>query len=105
MSDRIGKIVRSARFNNDLPQVLVSSALGRSQWWLSAVERGLVAFDDLTAKRILEAIARLGKIKENVPKADNAFSDLRLPSRVEMANRNRKGSMKSAGRRAVAENG
>jgi hypothetical protein len=74
--------IRMARISANLSQALLALDIGRSQFWLSAAERGRARLSEETADFILAEIARLARIKP-APRPKS------LPSRIELANARR----------------
>lgn len=86
--NRIAIEVRRRRVAAGTSQVELGIAIGRSQWWVSSVEKGTVRIDKEVARRMFAAIDKLQALKrERQPKYSRLFQDVRLPSRIEMANR------------------
>jgi transcriptional regulator with XRE-family HTH domain len=51
------------------PQAEVAVALGRTQTWVCAIERGVIPVDDAMFKRVLLAIDQIATRKEAIAKA------------------------------------
>lgn len=83
-NNSVGEAVRCARVERGLSQTAVGRAIGRSQWFISRVESGIVRVDESAIDKILAAIARLGKKQTSA-----MFADLALPNRVETAEQRR----------------
>jgi|GEM_PF-6318157 len=63
-----------------LSQALIAAKVGRTQRWVSMIERGELAIDQDNATKILTAISRIGK--ELLLNTPQDYSDLRLSARL-----------------------
>ena len=83
----IMKQIKQRRVDGDISQTMLGDAIGRSQWFVSMLERGAISVDHETAAKILAAIDRLSEFKRQAKeKKATEFADLRLKTRVELAN-------------------
>jgi predicted transcriptional regulator len=60
MKIAFGKQIATARMHYGISQMKISKQIGRSQWWLSAVERGKVPITESVANKILLAVHKVG---------------------------------------------
>lgn len=92
MMDKRGQKVRQYRVDRGINQTEVAIAIGRSQSWYSMFENDRVTTERETTEKIFKAIDVLGELKRGEQKARRSqvskrLSGVRLPSRLEMANR------------------
>jgi transcriptional regulator with XRE-family HTH domain len=64
MKIAFGKQIAAARTQYGISQMKISKLIGRSQWWLSAVERGKIPITEPVANKILLAIHQAGQSAE-----------------------------------------
>jgi predicted transcriptional regulator len=76
----LGREIMRQRTYLRLSQALIAAKVGRTQRWVSMIERGELAIDRHNATRILTAISRIGKeLLQNIPQD---YSDLKLVARL-----------------------
>jgi len=86
--NQIALEVRRRRIAASASQAELGIAVGRSQWWISSLEKGNVRLGRENASRIFAAIDKLASLKrERQEQYSDFFKDVRLPSRVAMINR------------------
>lgn len=90
-----GAKIRERRFSAGLSQKFLAQIVGRSQIWVSSVERGLIQVSQENLHRILSAIDRV----ENAMRPSANFDDLRLPKRFDFENLKIAGADSQKGRR------
>jgi hypothetical protein len=82
MKTAFGKQIAAARMQHPrLSQMTVSRLIGRSQWWLSAVERGEIQITEPVAAKVLLAIRLAGQRAQVMVLAPAEITDLRIGPR------------------------
>jgi|SRR5580704_18389862 hypothetical protein len=81
---KFGAEIRDQRCDAKLSQTCVADLIGRSQAWLSAVERGKLLIGEDTSRKILAAIVRIATVTKG---PSVSFEDLRLPPCWDFKNR------------------
>jgi transcriptional regulator with XRE-family HTH domain len=76
-----GKQIADARGRYGLSQMKIARLVGRSQWWLSAVERGKVPITESVANKILLAVHKAGQRTQVMVFAPADLKDLRIGPR------------------------
>ena len=76
-----GKKIAKARNKYGISQTNISKLIGRSQWWLSAVEREKIPITESVAIKILLAIHKVGQRAEVMLLAPAELKDLRIGPR------------------------
>ena len=77
----LGKQIAKARKKYGISQANISKLIGRSQWWLSAVERGEITITEPVANKILLAIHKAGQRAESMVLGSLELKDLRIGPR------------------------
>lgn len=90
--DKSEQKVRQYRVDRGVNQTEVAVTVGRSQSWYSMFENGLVTPGPETVEKIFKAIDVLAELQHKETKiqtsrASKRLAGLRLPSRLEIANR------------------
>jgi transcriptional regulator with XRE-family HTH domain len=85
MKKNFGEELRRKRVAANISQALLAFALNRSQNWISEAERGRFVVSEDVAQRVFAAIERFMELRaKEDASASCIFTDLHLPSRVEM---------------------
>lgn len=91
---KVGEEIKRRRVAREVHQAHLAYALGRSQGWVSLVERGAIVPHKEFVEKIFTAIDKVAALQcggtdtvTNISGVAEQFSGVRLPSRLEMANR------------------
>jgi hypothetical protein len=86
MKIAFGKQIAVARTRYGISQTNISKLIGRSQWWLSAVERGKIPISEPVANKILLAVHRVGQRVQAMAMPASELKDLQLDPRSNATN-------------------
>jgi transcriptional regulator with XRE-family HTH domain len=86
MTKAFGRQITEARVRYGLSQIKISRLVGRSQWWLSAVERERIPITESVANKVLLAIHRAGQLVQALSIPASELADLRLEPRSNAKN-------------------
>jgi transcriptional regulator with XRE-family HTH domain len=81
-----GQSIRRARIQAQMSQTTLGAILGRSQNWISRIERDVDETRPDVLAHVLLAIDRVKQERDKRKPTRPIFSDLRLPTRLEAAN-------------------
>jgi transcriptional regulator with XRE-family HTH domain len=79
-NDNLGREIRRQRTYLRIPQALIAAKIGRTQRWVSMIERGELPIDRKNAAKVLAVISRIGK--ETLLNIPQDYSGLKLSVRL-----------------------
>jgi transcriptional regulator with XRE-family HTH domain len=86
MKITFGQQIAAARTRYGISQMKISKLIGRSQWWLSAVERGKIQITEPIANKILLAVHKVGACTRAMTLEPGELRDFKIGPRLNAKN-------------------